>query len=92
MKDDLNDMPEEQRLDSDVRNQRVVAGFGYLLIVVSVILLILLIWMRNRIALAIGIIKESSKAIAAMPFIILVPAFIFVLTAAFTIYWLVIAL
>lgn len=92
LKKELSDTPVQQRLDSDIRNQRVVEAFGYIFIVVSVVLLILLVWMRNRIALAIGIIKESAKALASMPFIVFFPAFTFLCIGAFTVYWLVIAL
>jgi hypothetical protein len=36
-------------------------------------MLLLLVWMRKRIQLAIGIIKEATKAIATMPSIIAFP-------------------
>jgi hypothetical protein len=92
MKHKINDTPKDQRVDTDERNQQVVQYFSYILIAFCIILLILLIWMRNRVRLAIGIIKEASKAITAMPLIILFPAAIFCCVACFTIYWLVVAL
>lgn len=92
MQQAIDNTPEQERVDTDQRNQNVVQAFSYIFIVISVIMLILLIWMRNRIRLAIGIIKEASKAIGSMPFIIAFPGCIFILIAMFTVYWLVIAL
>jgi hypothetical protein len=58
-----------------------------ILAVVAVIMILLLIWMRKRVALAIGIIKEATRAIATMPSIVVFPFLIFVMMGAFMAYW-----
>lgn len=91
-KTDLDEIPEDERLDNEVRNKNALLVTGFIFLGIFLIMVILLIWMRRRISLAIGIIKEATKALAVMPSLIAFPAFIFLLIAAFYVYWTVIAL
>lgn len=84
---DLSELPKEERLDDDVKNERAVRITSYVFMAIDIILLLLLLWMRRRIALAIGIIKQASKAIGAMPSIIAFPAFINLLVGVLAVYW-----
>eukprot|EP01116_Phalansterium_solitarium_P004452 TRINITY_DN15472_c0_g1_i1.p1 TRINITY_DN15472_c0_g1~~TRINITY_DN15472_c0_g1_i1.p1 ORF type:complete len:628 (-),score=143.00 TRINITY_DN15472_c0_g1_i1:47-1930(-) len=84
--------PEAQRIGLDVRNALFVRVVSYILIAVTVIALLLLVWMCNRIRLAIGIIQEASKAVAAIPSLMLFPGFIFLCMVALYMYWAVVAL
>jgi hypothetical protein len=80
----------DRRLGSDINNQKAVQIVSYILIAVDVILILTVAFLRKRIRLAIGIIKESGKAMAAMPSIVLFPVVIFIMLIVFWVYWLVV--
>lgn len=92
MKQTLSGIPDQEELSSHVRNKNALVITSYAFLGIDVVLLILLIWMRRRIQLAIGIIKEATKAIGAIPSLVVFPGVIYLLIIVFYIYWTVIAL
>jgi Plasma-membrane choline transporter len=89
LKTEYNDTPEAERTSNMERNITVAEVFSYIFAVISAILIILLIWMRRRIQLAIGIMKEATVAIARMPTIIFWPIPIFFLQACWSVWYIV---
>lgn len=63
----------------------------YVLIAVDLLMLLLLIFMCSRIRIAIGIIREASKALQTMPMLTLYPIVPTVFATALVAYWLVAA-
>lgn len=59
MKESLDAQQPDRRLDSDINNQKAVMIISYILIGIDLILILSIVFMRKRIQLAIGIIKES---------------------------------
>ncbi|RHY10575.1 hypothetical protein DYB36_001753 [Aphanomyces astaci] len=64
---------------------------AYIFIGVDVLVLLVLIFMCSRIQIAVGIIREASKAIGRMPFLVLFPLVPVVSITAFVIYWIIAA-
>ncbi|ETW09874.1 hypothetical protein H310_00321 [Aphanomyces invadans] len=64
---------------------------AYIFIAVDVLVLLVLIFMCSRIQIAVGIIREASKAIGRMPFLVLFPLVPVVSITAFVIYWIIAA-
>jgi hypothetical protein len=62
-------------------------ALGVLLAIGAVIWLSLICYMRERIALAIGIVRESAKALTAMPLLCMFPVLYWLIFAAFTALW-----
>ena len=60
----------DDRKNSEVQLMRVLAFIGFVLTVLYVCLLCV---MRKRIQLALGIVKEASRALAAMPILTIMP-------------------
>lgn len=60
-------------IDSAVANEKVLLGVGITAAVLFLIILILAIALRNRIKLAIEIIKEASRSMRALPSLVLLP-------------------
>lgn len=73
MKTTLDNQVPAKRLDSDVTNQKAVQILAYILVAVDIIMIAFVLFMRTRIKLAIGIIKESGRALARMPSIMAFP-------------------
>jgi choline transporter-like protein 2/4/5 len=88
----LDSLPPDQVLSSQRHNELALRVSGYIFISITAIALLLLLWMRSRIRLAIGIIKEATKAIGAMPSILFFPVFIYILMGVFHLYWIYIGL
>ncbi|OQS02050.1 choline transporter, partial [Thraustotheca clavata] len=63
----------------------------YIFIAVDVAVLLLLIFMCGRIHIAVGIIREASKAVGRLPFLVLFPIVPTVLITVFVIYWIITA-
>jgi choline transporter-like protein 2/4/5 len=64
---------------------------AYIFIAIDVLVLLLLIFMCSRIKIAVGIIREASKALTYMPFLVLFPIVPTVLITVFVIYWIITA-
>lgn len=84
---DLEAQVPAKRLDSDINNQKAVQIVSYILIGIDVLLILAVAFLRKRIQLAIGVIKESGKAMAAMPSIVAFPVVIFIMLLVFWVYW-----
>jgi hypothetical protein len=90
MKATLDTQQPDKRLDSDINNQKAVLIISYGLIGIDVLLILAVLFLRKRIQLAVGIIKEAGKAMAAMPSIVAFPVVIFILLLVFWVYWIVV--
>ena len=64
---------------------------AYVFIAVDVIVLLLLIFLCSRIKIAVGIIREASKAVQAMPFLIAFPLIPTACVIVLVIYWVITA-
>uniref|UniRef100_UPI003590272B choline transporter-like protein 2 isoform X2 n=1 Tax=Myxine glutinosa TaxID=7769 RepID=UPI003590272B len=62
-------------------------AFMILLCILEVIIILMLIFLRNRILIAIGIIRESSRAVAKVMSSLLYPLVTFVLLSVCVFYW-----
>lgn len=71
--------------------QRYSQYAARVLIAGCVIMLFCMMHLRRRISLAIGILREASKAVQAMPMLILFPVIPIAVAIALTVYWLVVA-
>lgn len=78
-------------LNTDDTNKTWFSILAYAFSVFTGIMLILTVFLHRRISIAVGIIKESSKCIGAMPFIVFYPIVTVVLTLVLAIYFLAIA-
>uniref|UniRef100_A0A7S2Y2B5 Choline transporter-like protein n=1 Tax=Fibrocapsa japonica TaxID=94617 RepID=A0A7S2Y2B5_9STRA len=63
---------EDDNKHSDMESKGLLY-FGYVLIAIGVLFFLFILCMRKRIKLAVGIVKEASKAISAMKIIVLFP-------------------
>ncbi|GAM17171.1 hypothetical protein SAMD00019534_003460 [Acytostelium subglobosum LB1] len=80
-------IPPNQRLSIQYDNVIALKVIFIVLCCISGILALIVLAMFSRIRLAVGIIKETSKAIGIMPSIFVFPIFIFAILAAFLVYW-----
>ncbi|CAK4643204.1 unnamed protein product [Aphanomyces euteiches] len=64
---------------------------AYIFMGVDVLVLLVLIFMCSRIKIAVGIIREASKAIGRMPFLVLFPIVPVIFVTAFIVYWIIAA-
>eukprot|EP00727_Mastigamoeba_balamuthi_P003784 m51a1_g13402 putative gcn20-type atp-binding cassette protein (2078) ;mRNA; f:15730-23292 len=87
LKTRLEKTPADQRLDADVNRQKALEISAYVFLGIDVILVFIVFALRKRIQLAIGIIKESSRALGSMPSTFFFPFFTCLLHAAFLAYW-----
>lgn len=72
--------------DTEVTTMRV---FAYTGIVVTVLYLCLIIVMRKRIQLALGIVKQAARALATMPTLMLIPVIQVVGVVTFLVPWMI---
>lgn len=87
MKETYDDTPEAERTDDMERNIITAEVFTWVLLGFTLIMLILVIWLRRRISLAIGIMEQATVAIARMPSIIVFPAVVFLLQGCWTLWY-----
>eukprot|EP00002_Diphylleia_rotans_P014563 TRINITY_DN283_c0_g1_i11.p1 TRINITY_DN283_c0_g1~~TRINITY_DN283_c0_g1_i11.p1 ORF type:complete len:642 (-),score=116.12 TRINITY_DN283_c0_g1_i11:700-2625(-) len=73
-------------------NAKLLEYAAIAITVLDIALIVILIFMRKRIQIAIGIIKEASKALASMPTIIFFPVVPFAMLLVLLIYWIYVAL
>eukprot|EP00164_Ancoracysta_twista_P009652 GFYU01014362.1.p1 GENE.GFYU01014362.1~~GFYU01014362.1.p1 ORF type:complete len:634 (+),score=225.77 GFYU01014362.1:114-2015(+) len=84
--DPLNPLP--SHTNPNASNAQTMLSIAYTLTVIDVILFVVIFFMRKRINIAIGVIKEATRAINAIPQIIFFPIINFVLIIALFGFWL----
>jgi hypothetical protein len=72
--------------ESATRNAKALVILSYVALGITFVLLCLIVFMFRRIQIAIGCIKHASRAIAAMPFIFVIPIITFFWVAAIVVY------
>ena len=75
----------------DEQTKQLYAYVCYGLLGSDVIFLCLVLYMRSKIAIAIGIIREASKALGSMPALVLFPLLPCALAVLLILYWVVVA-
>eukprot|EP00002_Diphylleia_rotans_P003031 TRINITY_DN1201_c0_g1_i1.p1 TRINITY_DN1201_c0_g1~~TRINITY_DN1201_c0_g1_i1.p1 ORF type:complete len:611 (-),score=135.12 TRINITY_DN1201_c0_g1_i1:698-2530(-) len=78
--------------ESFVNEKNVVQGVAIAFTVCSAVLTVMIIALRKRIKLAIGIVREASSAVRAMPLIVFFPIIIFIGLGFFFAWWVAVAL
>ena len=76
-------LDDKERVYSQYAARALIAG--------CVVILFFMMHLRRRISLAIGILREASKAVQAMPYLLFFPVLPIVLAVALTVYWLAVA-
>lgn len=76
----------ENHSDAEVKLMRYLSYVGF---AITALYLCLLLVMRKRIMLAIGIVKEAARAVAAMPILIFMPIFQAIGIVIFLVPWLI---
>ncbi|KAL0216013.1 hypothetical protein P9112_008197 [Eukaryota sp. TZLM1-RC] len=82
----LNGIDEAEDSDEE-KSATTTRNIGYILWGVFGVLLLLVLWMRKSISLAIDVVQEAARAIAAMPILTVFPIFVFVFELLFLVYW-----
>ncbi|KAL0228286.1 hypothetical protein RCL1_004429 [Eukaryota sp. TZLM3-RCL] len=80
----------ENKEDADadaLKAAKTTLYIGYVLSGVAVLLFLFVLWMRKSINLAIDIVQEAARSIAAMPLLIAFPLFVLIAVLGFLIYW-----
>lgn len=78
--------------DADyLRNQKAIRIASYVFLALSGLLLCLIMFMFRRIMIAIGCVKHAARAIAAMPFLFVVPVVTFFLVCGVFVFFIYIA-
>ncbi|KAJ5070970.1 choline transporter-like protein [Anaeramoeba ignava] len=86
-----SDISSEKKMDSNKRNALGFKTMFWIMIAVDVIAVILVIYLRKRIMLAIALIKEAVSAVRAMPTIFFFPFITFLMLLALYAYWIAVA-
>jgi hypothetical protein len=86
----LNDRAFTYLNQEAVMNEKYYAYLGYAMLVLDFIFFLLILFMWNRIKISIGIIKESTKTLSAMPSIVFVPILSVIATVFSSLYFLVV--
>ncbi|KAI9179895.1 hypothetical protein H9P43_005227 [Blastocladiella emersonii ATCC 22665] len=76
---------------SDVQTEKINLGLFIFCVSLASLFLVIMVALRNRIRIAIAIIKESSKAVTAMPLIVAFPLIPYVLIVLLTAYYAIVA-
>eukprot|EP00043_Microstomoeca_roanoka_P009018 m.86177 g.86177 ORF g.86177 m.86177 type:complete len:643 (+) comp14455_c0_seq3:239-2167(+) len=88
LSDKLNATPADMRLDTDVRNERLLYGFMIFLFIFTALVWIITLAVRNRIRLSVVILQQASKALVRMPWVYLSPLMTNIIMLGFIAYWL----
>eukprot|EP01105_Mastigella_eilhardi_P017562 TRINITY_DN4036_c0_g3_i3.p1 TRINITY_DN4036_c0_g3~~TRINITY_DN4036_c0_g3_i3.p1 ORF type:complete len:497 (+),score=119.54 TRINITY_DN4036_c0_g3_i3:104-1492(+) len=91
MRLDLPDNP-NFRIKQDVRQMNWIRIVSYVMVGVDFVMIVVIIFLRNRIRLAVQIIKEASKALARMPLLTWFPFLTFAAQLVLYAYWLVVSM
>ena len=73
--------------ENQTRSIRFINGLAWTALIITVIVVVILIALRNRIRLAVAIFVEASKAVGAMPHIVLTPIATYIALGLFALYW-----
>eukprot|EP01112_Ceratiomyxa_fruticulosa_P007124 TRINITY_DN183_c0_g1_i1.p1 TRINITY_DN183_c0_g1~~TRINITY_DN183_c0_g1_i1.p1 ORF type:complete len:709 (+),score=136.87 TRINITY_DN183_c0_g1_i1:277-2403(+) len=87
LQNDINQLPPDQRLESEQNNIKVLHGLAWGIGALTVVLALIILAMVNRINLAIQIVREASRAIASMPSIMFFPVITFLMLLGLAAYW-----
>ena len=82
----------EQVLDADLRNRDFFKICTYIWSIVTAVMILLVVALRNKIWIAATFIMEASKAVFSMPSMLLTPIFTFIWLCLFSAYWVAVAL
>jgi hypothetical protein len=80
--------PPQPFLESKQQNLDFFNAGRYILFIVTLIIVILLISMRNRIRLVVALFQESALVLQSIPLLLFLPIFTFVILAGFLVFWL----
>ena len=74
-------------LDAESKNEKVFKGLAIAAIIITVVVFLILVAMRNRIRLTVAVFEEASKCMARMPQISFSPIFCYLTLGGFFAYW-----
>ncbi|KAJ5072438.1 choline transporter-like (slc family 44) [Anaeramoeba ignava] len=77
----------KKTFESDKTNAKWFKVLFSLMVVVDFVFVLLVIFLRNRIRLAAGIIREAAKAISAIPSLVFFPFWTFLMLLVLYLYW-----
>ncbi|XP_044528015.1 choline transporter-like protein 3 isoform X3 [Gracilinanus agilis] len=83
--DYINDLSIE--LDTERENMKCLLGFAIISTVITVVLLILIFVLRERIQLTVDLFQVTSKTISNTPFLLLQPLWTFIILIFFWVLW-----
>ncbi|KAM9005669.1 choline transporter-like protein 3 isoform 3-T3 [Sarcophilus harrisii] len=83
--DYINDLSIE--LDTERENMKCLLGFAIVSTVITVVLLILIFVLRERMQLTIDLFQVTSKTISSSPFLLLQPLWTFIILIFFWVLW-----
>eukprot|EP01113_Clastostelium_recurvatum_P017898 TRINITY_DN2111_c0_g1_i3.p1 TRINITY_DN2111_c0_g1~~TRINITY_DN2111_c0_g1_i3.p1 ORF type:complete len:665 (-),score=180.21 TRINITY_DN2111_c0_g1_i3:98-1993(-) len=86
----MNILPPELRLTTQEQNLETLRVFAYIVAVVDGIIVLAVLFMFNRIRVAVAIIQETSRAISSMTSILFYPIVTFFLLVGLASYWIII--
>eukprot|EP00054_Salpingoeca_dolichothecata_P014314 m.80628 g.80628 ORF g.80628 m.80628 type:complete len:645 (+) comp20931_c1_seq1:81-2015(+) len=87
-KNDLDDTPEDERLESDEDNVKFYFYGAIAWSIVGGILVLILLIMFKRIKLVVALFKEASRVLAKMPLLLLMPIWTYIFELAVVIWFL----
>ncbi|XP_072031971.1 choline transporter-like protein 1 isoform X2 [Amphiura filiformis] len=85
-KDMFEQLPELEQLDAASRNVQAFLIYSILATVFTVILCLVILVMRKRIAFTVELYHQAGKALSAMPLLLIQPVWTFLILAVFFIY------
>ena len=88
---DVTSYIDEAGFESSQDEVHYWAVAAYIFIAVDIVMVLVLIFLSSRIRIAVGIIREASKAVRTMPLLILFPLIPTLSVIALVVYWLVTA-
>ena len=75
-------------LHIDIQNERAFLIFSIIASIFTLILLLILLVMRSRIALVVALFNEAGKCLTSVPLLLLQPLMTFAVLFIFFLYWL----
>eukprot|EP00004_Rigifila_ramosa_P004664 TRINITY_DN15147_c0_g1_i1.p1 TRINITY_DN15147_c0_g1~~TRINITY_DN15147_c0_g1_i1.p1 ORF type:complete len:618 (-),score=145.68 TRINITY_DN15147_c0_g1_i1:69-1922(-) len=82
----------ETEAPSFVNKRKALQGIAIAWTVVTIVAVVVVVWLRDRINLAVAIVKEASKAVGAMPLVVFFPIVCFAWLVLFFAWWFAIAM
>ncbi|XP_072016877.1 choline transporter-like protein 1 [Amphiura filiformis] len=84
---ELNEKPVEMRLDQDADNVRALIIYASVASGFTLLILLVILVLRKRIALVAALFKEAGKALGKMPFLMLQPFWALLALGILGVYW-----